>query len=569
MPRRFHTARSIVWRYGVTNRSEPEGALASSNILQSLMESSSDLIFIKDTALRMVLCNSVLARALGQRPEETYGKTDIENGWSPELVMGNPQKGIKGWQEDDIAALAGSTVRAAQEPVEIAGETRYYDTVKLPLRNEEGTIMGLIGIARDITERTRVEEELRKSEEGYRSLFQNMLNGFAYCRMIFEDNKPQDFIYLEVNGAFETLTGLRNVVGKKVTEVIPGIRESNPELFEVYGRVSLSGTPERLETYVPELKIWFSISVYCPQREHFVAIFDNITDRKRLQHSLEQERSLLLTLINSLHDLVYVKDREGRYILANRAEADFRGVQDPAQLIGKTDSDFHSPDIADKYRTDDRRVIEEGIELVGMEELGRSAQGELRWLLTTKVPLREEAGAVVGLVGSSHDITHRKLTEQKQQEQAALLDITTDAILVRDMRNRILYWNKSATRIFGWSREEALGKDANDLLNSPAHAEELMKASSIVMEKGQWSGDLHARTKDGRELIVEASLTLIRDSQGTPTGILSVNTDVTERRAVQSQLLRVQRLESLGTLAGGIAHDLNNVLSPYSWGSKA
>ena len=414
--------------------------------------------------------------------------------------------------------------------------------------------------------RTKAVAPLHSSEEQYRSLFQNMLNGFAHCRMIFENDQPRDFVYLDVNAAFEALTGLRGVQGKKVSEVIPGLRETNPELLEVYGRVARTGVPEKIETYVPELKIWFSISAYSPEPEHFVAVFDNITERRRLELSLEKERALLLTLINSLPDLVYVKDRDSRFVLVNHAMADFAGASDPADMIGKTDKDFLPQDLADKYMSEERQVIEQGIELANVEEHSRSARGEFRWLLTTKVPLRGESGAITGLVGSSHDITLRKLAEQKRREQAALLDIATDAILVRDMGNRIQYWNRSAARIFGWSQEEALGMDAARLIFNPARSEESLKAFSIVIDKGEWSGELHPMTRDGRELTVESRWTLVRDLEGTPTGVLSVSSDVTERRAVQSQLLRVQRLESLGTLAGGIAHDLNNVLSPILMG---
>jgi signal transduction histidine kinase len=113
-----------------------------------------------------------------------------------------------------------------------------------------------------------------------------MLEGFAYCQMLFDGGTPQDFLYLDVNNAFSTLTGLKNVVGKKVSEVIPGLRESNPGLFEVYGRVSLTGRPERLETYVESLGIWFSIAVYSPRKEYFIAVFDNITERKAAEAAL-------------------------------------------------------------------------------------------------------------------------------------------------------------------------------------------------------------------------------------------------------------------------------------------
>ena len=144
------------------------------------------------------------------------------------------------------------------------------------------------------------EESLRESEELYRSLFENMLNGFAYCRMIFEEDQPRDFVYLAVNEAFETLTGLKNVAGRKVTEVIPGIRESDPDLFERYGRVALSGKPDRFEVYVEALREWFWISVYCPEREHFVAVFDVITERKRVEEMLRKKNEELRNMTQQL-----------------------------------------------------------------------------------------------------------------------------------------------------------------------------------------------------------------------------------------------------------------------------
>ena len=150
----------------------------------------------------------------------------------------------------------------------------------------------------DVTERRLAEEALRESEKRYRSLFENMLNGFAYCKMLFEDGRPQDFIYLEVNSAFEKLTGLKNVVGKKVSEVIPGIRESYPVLFEIYGRVALTGKPESFEIYLEPLAAWLFVSVYSTEKGYFVAVFDNITERKRAE-SITQARLRMLSLVAS------------------------------------------------------------------------------------------------------------------------------------------------------------------------------------------------------------------------------------------------------------------------------
>ncbi|MDD4859493.1 MAG: PAS domain-containing protein [Dehalococcoidales bacterium] len=148
----------------------------------------------------------------------------------------------------------------------------------------EGIAQGIRGIIVDITERKRIENQLAESENRYRSLFENMLDGFAYCQMIYDSQgKPVDFTYLIVNSAFERLTGLSNVAGKKVSEVIPGIRESNPELLATYGRVSSTGNPERFEIELKELAAWLSVSVYSTEKGRFVAVFDNITGRKKAE----------------------------------------------------------------------------------------------------------------------------------------------------------------------------------------------------------------------------------------------------------------------------------------------
>jgi len=148
-------------------------------------------------------------------------------------------------------------------------------------------------LSAEITMSNKIAGKLKLSEKLYHSLFENMLNGFAYCKMLFDGDYASDFIYLEVNKAFESLTGLKNVTGKRVSEVIPGIRESNKELFDIYGRVALSGNPEAFETYVEALKMWFSISVYSPQKGYFVAVFDVITERKKAEEEILNLNTLL------------------------------------------------------------------------------------------------------------------------------------------------------------------------------------------------------------------------------------------------------------------------------------
>lgn len=150
-----------------------------------------------------------------------------------------------------------------------------------------------IAVIEDIQARKEAEAALQDSERTYRTLFENMMNGYAHCRMLFEDGKPKDFVYLDVNKAFTTQTGLADVIGRKVSEVIPGIFEADPGLFEIYGQVALGGPPKHFEVYVGAMGMWFSIWVHSPKREHFVAIFDVITERKRAEGELRRRNQEL------------------------------------------------------------------------------------------------------------------------------------------------------------------------------------------------------------------------------------------------------------------------------------
>jgi two-component system cell cycle sensor histidine kinase/response regulator CckA len=153
-------------------------------------------------------------------------------------------------------------------------------------------------------------------------------------------------------------------------------------------------------------------------------------------------------------------------------------------------------------------------------------------------------------------------TEEKNREQAELLDKATDAILVCDLNNRIVYWNQSAERIYGWTAVEAIGRDIMELLFHGKPSPQIQEVIKSVDKRDEWTGELQELAKDGRPIIVQCRATLIRDKNRQPKSLLFINTDITEHKQLEEQFLRSQRLESLGVLISGIAHDLNNALTP-------
>ncbi len=169
----------------------------------------------------------------------------------------------------------------------------------------------------------------------------------------------------------------------------------------------------------------------------------------------------------------------------------------------------------------------------------------------------KERAAVLVL---AHDVTERLRADRQIQEQASLLNLAHDAIIVADLGHRVLFWNKGAERLYGWHADDAIGRPRHELLGSDSNM--LATATAALFAKGEWSGEMRHKTREGKAIIVSSRWTLVRDESDRPKSILVINTDITETKMLESQFLRTQRLESIGTLASGIAHDLNNILSP-------
>ncbi len=413
----------------------------------------------------------------------------------------------------------------------------------------------------EIAEHRRAEEEVRASRERYRSLFMNMLEGFAYCRMLFENGEPRDFVYLDVNEAFGTLTGLKNVAGKKVSEVIPGIREANSELFEIYGRVAMTGRPEKFETYLDSLGIWFSIAVYSTEKENFIAVFDNITERKLMELAL-REREEMLSFSGRMAQIggweFDVGTGEGTW---SEETARIHEVDPKAPTGVETGLSF--------YRGASREAIEsavrEAIESARPYDLELemvTARGTHKWIRTMGQPVRE-GGRVVKVRGMIQDITERKQAEEALRESGRRLKRAEEVAHLGhwrlDLGTGLVTWSDELYRIFGVA-PETFRPSAGSYLEfvHPGDRESSSRVTEMIRREGTGVFEFRIIRPDGGLRHVSGYGEVVHNAAGSPTAIFGTLLDTTELRQKERELQ--EKNAELERFTYMISHDLKSPL---------
>ncbi len=562
------------------------------------MQSTSEAICITDLDNRFVYVNDAFLDTYGYRRDEVIGKDiSILAAESSALQQSRiPSETLKGgWHGEVMNRRKDGT----EFPIYLSTSV---------VRGEDGQPEKMLGVSRDITKNKITEDKLRRSieiesllnsisskfltvqyenvdqaiDEALRQIGsflgadrsyvfvidrskQEMSNTHEWCAQGIEP-QIQDLQGLSVQTFPWWMKQLSRGEAFQVNRVstLPVGAQAEREILESGGIKSVLGFPAM---YRKELIGFVGLDAVRSERSWSdeEIRFLEVTS-KMIFSAIEQSRSAAIiraseqkfrAIIEGTKAMLLTADHRGCITYANDATFASTGWA-PADLYGKHFLRLVHPNDRERALS---TIIAQQVDRIEDSHIEcRYLKSENRWgwiSVYVSMTFDEEFGAVI----IAQDITEHRIAQERLLQQAALIDISPDAITVRSLKNEILFWSKGAEKLYGWSEAEVLGKRADELLPGNRKAQ-FSKIIKILFDQGAWSGEATHTTKSGKEITVEARWVLVKDESGNPTSILAVHSDISEKKSIEQQLLRAQRLESLGTLAGGIAHDLNNILAP-------
>ncbi len=415
---------------------------------QTLADSLPLNLLLKDAQGRRTFANRRYLDLHNCRLEEVVGKTDFD------LF---PESLVRKFSEDDSRVLrTGEVLRDIEELQTPDGGRRWIERVKSPVRDAEGRIVGVQLLFWDVSDQKQVEAALNHERFLLHVLLENIPDS-----LYFKDRESR---FLRISRSMAQKFHLRDpgeAEGKSDADIFTEEHAAQARADEL--RVMETGEPVvarvEKETWPDQEDTWCSTTkMPLHDRQGKVVgtfgISRDITELKRVEDALQRERDLLRTLIDRLPDLVFAKDIQGRFLMANQAIATFIGVERPVDVIGRTDRDFFAPELAAHFIEDDRRVMETASPLIDREESVIDRDGHPLWLLTSKVPLRNANGDVIGLVGIGRNVTRLKSAQQQSERQALearlLHQATAMAAETSSLDNALQACVDSVCELAGW-----------------------------------------------------------------------------------------------------------------------
>jgi PAS domain S-box-containing protein len=533
----------------ITGRRRTEEVLRDSERrYRTIVDMARDGIWILDSQARITFVNQRMAEMLGYAVEEIlthslYDFLDREDHQEAEDLLKRRQLGIG--EDFDFRFRRKD------------GKELWGIVSTNPLVDTEGRFIGSLGMITDITERKRADRKLRENEERFRQLADHIDEIFWIWeietgQILYLNPAAEKIFEISCEALYENPRLWIDAIHPEDREAVLRALKEAPRT----GKIDLECRIVRADGSTRWLRSKGKIIPNLTAQPYRLAgITVDRTERKHAEELLKLQAQIL----ENLAEGVVVSDKDGRIILTNPAIDRLFGYPRGA-LIGKP-----LTLLTNYSEEENRRLVEAVREKVSREGFWSGEIISLKSDHTTFISLCSitsiETSNGQVWVSVQQDITDWKKTSEQLQEQAALINQANDAILVKDLEDRIIFWNRGAEILYGWTAAEVCGKDVKQL-HFRNHVEELEKAKKALLQSGDWVGELNQVTRDGKAIIVQTHWSLLRDDQGNMKSVLATNTDITKQKEIETHLLRAQRLDSIGTLAMGIAHDINNILAP-------
>ncbi|WP_342620475.1 EAL domain-containing protein [Rhodoferax sp. GW822-FHT02A01] len=476
----------------------------------------------------------------------------VMHGYNHEEVIGHTSEELQLWRNRESRSAVLTQLQRTGSARNFFHEYRHKSgrvgqaIASVDLFDLEG-IAHLIGFLADISETSQLSSTLAETESTYQALFQNMLNGMAYCRMLYEDGMASDFIYLKVNKAFEEQTGLKNVRDRKVSEVIPGIRSKDKAIFELYERVVKTGVAERTEVLISALNQWFSISVFKVQTDHFAVVFDVITERKNAQLALANSEYRLQRAMEATNVGLWDWDlrSEVAYLSPKYYELTGYGADEVVPNLDFFKSTIHPDDLASVMQSMSSHLRGESEVSIFDYRLVRK-DGQVCWILGNgRVIDRSAEGKPLRMIGTITDISDRKISELALTEASVVFTNSFEGIMVVDSQVKVVRVNPAFTRVTGYAEEEIIGNSPK-LLSSGLQGPDFYKAMwESIHTKGNWRGEIWNRRKNGEVYAELLAISVVRDALGAVQYYIGAFSDISQIKSHELELDRVAHYDPL------------------------
>ena len=523
----------------VSEQRKAEMALAKEQFLmQNLMENVPDQIYFKDLNSKFIWVNKIVAKRFGlKNPEEIVGKTDFDffTNEHAEEAYAVEQKIIK----------AGIPILGLEEKETWPdGKFTWVSTTKLPLYDSRGKIIGTFGISRDITKQKKWEEALRVSEERLRLVIEATSDAIWDWNLITNEVYYSDRYYTmlgykpgEFEANFDSWVNLMHPHDAGFSQVIikKYIKEQVPEFNLEFRLKAKDGTYRWIHA---RGKIVERDKKGKPTR--VVGTHMDITDRKDVEKELEESKNLLQLVLDTIPVRVFWKDKELNYLGCNKSFATDAGFKTPQQLVGLSDFDMGWKEQANLYRSDDITVIRTGQQKISYEEPQTTPNGNSIWLRTSKTPLLDSNGKVIGILGTYDDITEsKKAREQVELERAyfeQLFESAPEGIVVLNADDKIIRCNEEFTRMFGYKQEEVFNKPINSVIVPEELKNEGMLLTTTVAKGNIVMHDTTRKRKDG-SLINVSILGKPIYFKGGKIAVYGIYRDITDRKQAEEEII--------------------------------